>query len=389
MHHDDTMARLEYLSNPLPEPGSEPPSANVPSASVSNDGIANPEPKLADGTEQNASSVEEGDEPQPRLTDDLDDRPGTGLDQADANSGPQHAEAAESDPGATVVAEDPEHTGVPEANGVSHITELLTECDKNWDTTEAALPAGALPESTKTLSLEVINSMDRDVRRVLEYHGAAEYIARNMDERPWLMPAVDASPQVQRILTAIDQGSGHAHIRHGPMGDDHLYENRVARLEDPAQTDPQQRAAGVDGLDESKQHYCAKESTRIHDPEAFVAAFAGAVKHPDVRQALGAPWDEDVEPRPVAIPIADLLGEDGHESCSGYQLAGEWSEAKKARKDWVKARATGQDLSNIPEPKAERIRTFEGGMIIVRFAGNAVEKRYEITTLYPKPLTDS
>ncbi len=141
----------------------------------------------------------------------------------------------------------------------------------------------------------------------------------------------------------------------------------------------------MDGFDEGKLHYCAQESTRIHDVEAFVAAFAGAVKHPDVRQVLDTEWDEDTAPRPVAIPIADVLGTDGHESCSGYRLVGEWPDAKKLRKQWVQAHAAGQDLAVHPEPAAERIPTFEGGKIIVAFRNNAAERCYEITTLYPKP----
>jgi hypothetical protein len=169
------------------------------------------------------------------------------------------------------------------------------------------------------------------------------------------------------------------------MGNDHLYANRVARLEDPAQTDPAKRAKSIDGLIDSKLHYCANESTRIHDPEAFVAAFAAAVKHPDVRRELNAEWVEDTQPDQVVIPIAELLGPSGHSACSGFRLIGDVAEAKRARKLWVKARAEGQDLTNLPEPQAERIPTFEGGDIIVRFMSNSAAKRYEITTMYPEP----
>jgi hypothetical protein len=132
-------------------------------------------------------------------------------------------------------------------------------------------------------------------------------------------------------------------------------------------------------------HYCAEESTRIHDLAAFVAAFAGAVKHPDVRRALGEQWVSKEAPDAVAIPISELLGDDGHESCSGYRLAGEWPESKKIRRKWVKARAEGQDLSRIAQPTAERIPTFEGGDVVVAFSNNPAERRYEISSLYPRP----
>ncbi|HZX04028.1 hypothetical protein [Kribbella sp.] len=320
------------------------------------------------------------------LQDPVFTRLGWGTDEP---TNPEHPEAEADDPTPTSATEAPDHADVPSTDRTSHLTELVAEHDRTWDTAQAALPPGPLPESTKSLTPDVINAMNPDVRRILEYQGATEYIAANKADRPWLELAADASQQVQRIYTAIDQGNGHAHIRHGPMGNDQLYADRVARLEDPAQTDPQKRALGIDGLNDAKQHYCAKESTRIHDLEAFVAAYAGAVKHPAVQKALGTPWEEDREPRPVAIPIANLLGAHGHEACSGYQLAGDQSEAKKARKDWARARAEGQDMTNIPEPKAERIPSFEGGMIVVRFAGNSAEKRYEIITLFPKPLVES
>ncbi|MGW6200224.1 hypothetical protein ACWF0M_29055 [Kribbella sp. NPDC055110] len=273
----------------------------------------------------------------------------------------------------------------PQPAAASRFAELVIEHDKNWNTTEAALPPGALPESAETLGPEVVGARDPDVRRVLEYQGASEYIGTNKDDRPWLEPAADASPPVQRIFVAIDQGNGHAHIRHGPMGGDQLYSDRVTRLEDPAQTDPELRAKSVDGLVPNVVHYCAQESTRISDVEAFVAAFAGAIKHPEVRRTLDSQWISKDVPDQVEIPISELLGPDGHESCSGYRLAGDWPDAKKARKLWVKARADGQDLSGIPQPKAERIATFEGGDIIVVFANNSAEQRYEVGSLYPRP----
>ncbi|WP_427896295.1 hypothetical protein ACQHIV_20410 [Kribbella sp. GL6] len=400
MHQDDTLARLRYLSDSPAEP---PASANASDgpAPTEDHPDADPTPPAVpptDGdeparTDDRADQVDERSAPPTSTVGDISDQVPSKLREQMLQDSVftrlswaddvQPLEAAA--PGdETEAADDRRPANSPDA---AHITDLVAAHDKTWDSSAAGLPPGALPESTKSLSAAVIDAMDPDIRRILEYQGAAEYIAANKTDRPWLEPAAEASEPVQRIFTAIDQGNGHAHIRHGPMGDDQMYADRVARLEDPAQTDPSKRALSIDGLNENKQHYCAKESSRIHDVEAFVAVFAGAVKHPDVRQALALPWAEDREPRPVAIPIADLLGEDGHEACSGYRLAG--SEARRVRKEWVKARAEGRDLTDTPEPEAERIPTFEGGMIIVRFAGNAAAKRYEIITLFPKPLAES
>ncbi|MGW6197247.1 hypothetical protein ACWF0M_13980 [Kribbella sp. NPDC055110] len=400
--HDDTLARLQYES-PNPETTA-----------------SNPQPHAADDHEAPApwQASEQADQPNPaqhqqahtpdHTTDPADpgesgegsgdepgSQPGDSVGDGASGSGIGAETAQADDPTTTVVARTEDvadaDTGTNPSDAdrsepaESRYAELVAERDKDWDPAEAALPPGALPESTKTLTQEVVDALHPDVRRVLEYQGAAEYITANKDERPWLEPASDASPQVQRILTAVDQGTGHAHIRHGPMGNDQLYADRVARLEDPAQTDPDKRAKSIDGLDETKQHYCAKESTRIHDPEAFVAAFAAAVKHPDVHQVLNGPWTSGGAPNQVPIPITDLLGPDGHESCSGYRLVGDWSEVKKARKEWVKARAEGRDLTDLPEPQAERIPTFEGGHIIVSFTINTAAQRYEINTLFPVP----
>ncbi|WP_344240960.1 hypothetical protein [Kribbella hippodromi] len=60
---------------------------------------------------------------------------------------------------------------------------------------------------------------------------------------------------VQSVYASIDQGDRHGHIRHGAMGTDELYVRRVAFNEDPAQTDPQQRSGGIDGLKPDKDHY--------------------------------------------------------------------------------------------------------------------------------------
>lgn len=444
LHHDDTLARLQYLSPPPPEPPNDHPATSNPQPhatdvpeppapspattptdepgeptdqpgdesadQVGGEPADQPRNEPRDESGDQAGGDEAGDEPgdvpvaEPvdRPADQPADQSSVELSGGGASDQPGDEAAQADDPAATSEA-DPAVEPLPAPNedvadpdkspvdtdssepAESRYADLVAERDKTWDPAEAALPPGALPESTKPLAQEVIDALHPDVRRILEYEGAAEYITANKDQRPWLEPASDASPQVQRLFTAIDQGTGHAHIRHGPMGNDELYANRVAHLEDPAQTDPTKRAQSIDGLDEAKQHYCGRMAVRIHDPEAFAAAFAGVVKHPEVRRALDVPWAPTGSPDRVSIPIADLLGPAGHESCSGYRLRGEWSEVKKARKQWVDARAAGADMTAVPAPETERITTFEGGNILVSFSSNLAERRYEIATLFPEP----
>jgi hypothetical protein len=265
--------------------------------------------------------------------------------------------------------------------------DVVAEHDKHWENERAQLPPSRLPESARSLSTEDIESMSPDVRRVLEYQGAVEYIAEEKAARPWLEAVDDAPPAVQRIFTAIDQGTGHAHIRHGPMGDDQMYADRVAYLQDPAQTDLAKREVGLDGLNPGKKHRCGQEATRIHDADAFVAAYATAVKLPDVQAALSTPLGPTVDhPDPVKLPISELLGPDGHKYCSGYRLEG-GPEAMQARKEWLQARADGVDLTGMPEPSATRIETFEGGNVVIRFKSNG--NGYEINTLFVEPPADN
>jgi hypothetical protein len=41
-----------------------------------------------------------------------------------------------------------------------------------------------------------------------------EYIDARHSERPWLGIVYGCSPEVQRVIAALDQGAGHGHIRH-------------------------------------------------------------------------------------------------------------------------------------------------------------------------------
>ena len=114
---------------------------------------------------------------------------------------------------------------------------------------------------------------------------------------PWLAAARDCPPEVQRVFAALDQGGGHAHIRHEGWVTEEMNERRVAYLEDPAQLDPAKRAAGIDGLRPGDQpHRCRQAASRIIDPDAFAVAFVQGIEHPKVRGALEAPFDPDRSP---------------------------------------------------------------------------------------------
>jgi len=214
---------------------------------------------------------------------------------------------------------------------------------------------------------------------------AVEYIAANKDEHPWLAPAADCEPEVQLVYATLDTGLGHAHHRHDGMGDDELYERRVAYLEDPAQTDPAKRAKSEDAFKPGTIHYCAEESTRISDPSAFATAIARLLEHEDVRKALSMPWDEDTKPYAANVPITEILGSDGYRHCSGFRLAGEWPASKQARKVWVTAGADGHDRAAMPQPSGVRISTFESGVLRVIFRSDPASRSYQIGTMFAIP----
>jgi hypothetical protein len=159
---------------------------------------------------------------------------------------------------------------------------------------------------------------------------------------------------------------------------------RVARFEDPAQQDEVLRSSGVDGIDPDKLHYCGRYATAIADPNVFAAVVVGLSEHPAVQEALSRDWNGLV-PQRLEIPIADLLGPEGHKHCIGLQLRGDWAEAKTQRKEWALARSTGGALEDLPEPVAEPVPTFEGGRIMVLFKRNVAASKFEISTLFPDP----
>jgi hypothetical protein len=196
---------------------------------------------------------------------------------------------------------------------------------------------------------------------------------------------------VQRVFAALDQGSGHAHIRHEGWVSEEMSRRRVAYLEDPAQLDPAKRAAGIDGLKSPERlHRCWETSSRITDPDAFAAAFARGVEDPQVRAALETKFIPGHVPPAVAVPISDLLGPDGYRHCTGWRLEpvdGKLNTAYEQRAAWVDARAHGCQ-PEVAEPGTRAVGTFEGGAIAFAFGPNRTRDGYEVVTMYPRPGRD-
>jgi len=213
---------------------------------------------------------------------------------------------------------------------------------------------------------------------------AAAYIEEHMADRPWLALVRDCSPDAQRVFVALDQGGGHAHIRHDGWVTEEMNERRVKNLEDPAQLDLEKREAHLDGIKGGNQsHRCGVLATRITDPEAFATAVARAAEHPDVRAALDSTGPFSV---PVRLPISDVLGEDGYKFCAGSQLEpvnGSMIEAVANRTAWV------QGDRSVPEPRTRPVGTFEGGTLTFTFRPSAFDGHEFNTILVNPPDTQS
>jgi hypothetical protein len=213
---------------------------------------------------------------------------------------------------------------------------------------------------------------------------AAAYLEAKQAERPWLGAARGCPPEVQRVFAALDQGSGHAHIRHEGWVTEEMNRRRVAYLEDPAQLDPDKRAAGIDGLASGElPHRCGRTATRIADPDAFAVALARGAVHPDVRAALETDFSARKAPAQVILPIAELLGPDGYGYCTGWQLEpvdGSMKAARERRDAWA-----GTGGTDGIEPRARPVETFEGGTVTFSFGPNRSRDGYEIVTMYVNP----
>jgi hypothetical protein len=222
----------------------------------------------------------------------------------------------------------------------------------------------------------------------MSLEAAAKYIEQHRTARPWLAKAAEASPEAGRIIAAMDSADGHGQIRHEGWVTEEANMRRVTYLEDPAQLDPEKRSLCIDGLKQNdKRHRCADIATRITDPNAFATAFARGAEHPKVREALDMAFDPGKRPEEVAVPIADLLGPDGHRYCTGWQLKpidGSMQAAYINRGVWLIARAEGSE-PDVPEPQAAPVPTFKDGVFTFLFERNDAEKRYEIATMFARP----
>lgn len=286
-------------------------------------------------------------------------------------------------PGELVLAEDPADRAQPlpqvESRSRGEVyAELRQRVEGGWEPRPFEAPRAELGRFSPERAALPPTGLD----------AAASYVEQHRIARPWLSTADAASPETRRILAAADAGGAHWPIRHEGWVTEEASMRRVTYLEDPAQLDPGKRYLGIDGLRPNDQpHRCASISTRITDPDAFATAFARGVEHPKVREALDMPFDPVKAPKEVRVPIADLLGPDGHRYCTGWRLEpvdGSMKTARTNRAAWIAARAEGRE-PDVPEPKARPVPTFEGGEVSFMFEGNYAEKRYGVATMFVRP----
>jgi hypothetical protein len=222
----------------------------------------------------------------------------------------------------------------------------------------------------------------------MSIESAAKYIEEHRDSRPWLAMTDRASPEARRIIAALDAAGGHAHIRHEGWVTEEANRRRVAYHEDPSQLDPEKRSLSIDGLrPNNSPHQCRTTATRITDPDAFATAFVRGVEHPKVRDALNMSFNPVDRPDQVAIPIAEVLGSDGHRDCTGWRLEpgdGSMKAAVDNRDAWVAAKSAGRTPDG-PEPRAAPVRGFKNGDIVFDFMRNNDEQRYEVVTMFARP----
>jgi hypothetical protein len=99
------------------------------------------------------------------------------------------------------------------------------------------------------------------------------------------------------------------------------------------------------------------------------------------------PFNPADRPDQVAIPIAELLGPDGHRDCTGWRLEpgdGSMKAAVGNRNAWVAAKSQGR-APDVPEPRAVPVPGFKDGDIVFDFMRNNDEQRYEVVTMFARP----
>lgn len=275
--------------------------------------------------------------------------------------------------------------------------------DLYFDDPDDIFDSSSQPDERRRMELDEEIDEGLTARRVLEEfdpsranrpdidpNEAVAHIARWAQEQPRLAPLTKQEHCVQRVYAVFGQGAFHGTERHeGAMDDqDHLL--RLVERQDPAQTDEIQRAKGIDAFKKGNgKHVCADSSTSIGDSVAYAVALARGVNHPNVRAALEARHDPPKRPYYVHVPIVELLGKNGHEFCSGYQLVGDDPrQAVKERDAWAKAGWRGKPRDGLRQPGVERISTFLDGVIEFRFEHNAAKDGYELISMFPRPRID-
>jgi hypothetical protein len=304
-------------------------------------------------------------------------------DDAEHGDRPERHHPPSPDAGAAQVREEPR-------SRAEYCADLEQRAVSGWDQRPFGSSAGDHRGESSAEPLEPVRRFDPGRAHLPDPGDAVAYLDARRAERPWLAAARDCRPEVQRLFAALDQGGGHAHIRHEGWVTEEMNRRRAAYLEDPAQLDPSKRAAGIDGLKPGEYlHRCRQTATRIADPDAFATAFATGVEHPKVRAALEATFDPDDKPPPVQLPIGELLGPDGHRFCTGWRLEpvdGSMAAARQSREAWM-ATPAEKRASHVGEPIARPVETFEGGVAVFVFGHNSRGDGYEVVTMYPRPPT--
>jgi hypothetical protein len=272
-----------------------------------------------------------------------------------------------------------------------YAAELEQRAVSGWDQRPFRPFVADRPSGASDEPLEPVRRFEPSRAGLPDPGDAVTYLDARQPERPWLAAARGRPSEVQRLFAALDQGGGHAHIRHEGWVTEEMNRLRVARLEDPAQLDPTKRQAGIDGLrSPEKLHRCWEISSRITDPEAFAVAFSRGIEHSMVRAALDTEFTAKQVPRPVSLHVSDLLGPDGHRYCTGWRLQpveGSMKAARDNRAVWVDAHSHDRD-TDVPEPSARPIETFAGGLMVFAFGPTRARDGYEVVTMYPRPRED-
>ena len=151
----------------------------------------------------------------------------------------------------------------------------------------------------------------------------------------------------------------------------------------PVSTD--QGRVGTDRYRPGELEQSSPISTAIPDPIAYGAMLARAVEHPAVRAAMFAPFRAGYIPGPVDVPIADILGDLGHEYCQGRVLAGPDLRAAQHQRDvWINRRRLGMPSQGWVQPRTTPIWSFAGGTVVFRFAMTP-QRTYTLADAYPMP----